>query len=120
MPLDLDKCIAQLKECETLTENEVLELCDLAKEILVEESNVQRVDAPVTICGDIHGQFLCGNQSSSALQFVVSRGLREVLLARLGRLYQKDAVSEFGSKTWPRCRDNLTHLLISTQANSTT
>ena len=40
-----------------LTENEVLELCDLAKEILVEESNVQRVDAPVTICGDIHGQF---------------------------------------------------------------
>ena len=23
MPLDLDKCIAQLKECETLTENEV-------------------------------------------------------------------------------------------------
>jgi serine/threonine-protein phosphatase 4 catalytic subunit len=57
MPLDLDRCIAQLKECETLTENEVLELCDLAKEILVEESNVQRVDAPVTICGDIHGQF---------------------------------------------------------------
>jgi len=57
MPLDLDKCISQLKECETLTENEVLELCDLAKEILVEESNVQRVDAPVTICGDIHGQF---------------------------------------------------------------
>ena len=24
---------------------------------LVEESNVQRVDSPVTVCGDIHGQF---------------------------------------------------------------
>ena len=57
------------------------------------------------------GASLCGNQSSSALQFVVSRGLREVLLAQLGRLYQRDVVSEFGPKTWPRCRDSETRPL---------
>ena len=27
------------------------------RELLIEESNVQNVKAPVTICGDIHGQF---------------------------------------------------------------
>lgn len=33
------------------------QLCARAKEVLVKESNVQPVRAPVTICGDIHGQF---------------------------------------------------------------
>jgi serine/threonine-protein phosphatase 2A catalytic subunit len=28
-----------------------------AKEILINESNVSQVRSPVTICGDIHGQF---------------------------------------------------------------
>ncbi|PWA39407.1 serine/threonine-protein phosphatase PP2A catalytic subunit [Artemisia annua] len=32
-------------------------LCEKAKEILMVESNVQPVKSPVTICGDIHGQF---------------------------------------------------------------
>ncbi|KAM1578243.1 hypothetical protein ACFX1Z_039823 [Malus domestica] len=32
-------------------------LCEKAKEILMEESNVQPVKSPLTICGDIHGQF---------------------------------------------------------------
>jgi len=31
-------------------------LCEKVKEYLLEESNVQPVKAPVTICGDIHGQ----------------------------------------------------------------
>lgn len=54
---DIDKWIEQLKKCEPIKESEVKLLCQLALEVLVEESNVQRVAAPVTICGDIHGQF---------------------------------------------------------------
>mmetsp|Transcript_3500 Transcript_3500/g.10080 ORF Transcript_3500/g.10080 Transcript_3500/m.10080 type:complete len:304 (+) Transcript_3500:330-1241(+) len=54
---DLDRWIEQLKRCELLRECEVKVLCQKALEVLVEEGNVQRVDTPVTICGDIHGQF---------------------------------------------------------------
>lgn len=46
---DLDRQIEQLKRCEPLKESEVKALCLKAIEILVEESNVQRVDAPVTV-----------------------------------------------------------------------
>lgn len=54
---ELDGQIERLRRCEHLTESEVKTLCEKAMEILMEESNVQRVDVPVTICGDIHGQF---------------------------------------------------------------
>lgn len=54
---DLDEQIATLRSCKLITEKQVKELCNKAREILIEESNVQCVDAPVTICGDIHGQF---------------------------------------------------------------
>lgn len=47
---ELDRWIEQLKNCELLRESEVKILCQKAMEILVEESNVQRVDAPVTVC----------------------------------------------------------------------
>ncbi|EMS59938.1 Serine/threonine-protein phosphatase PP2A-4 catalytic subunit [Triticum urartu] len=53
----LDAQIEQLLQCRPLAEQEVKALCEKAKEILMEESNVQPVKSPVTICGDIHGQF---------------------------------------------------------------
>ena len=54
---DLDRQIERLRRCEPLKEAEVKALCQKAMEVLVEEGNVQRVEPPVTICGDIHGQF---------------------------------------------------------------
>lgn len=46
---NLDQQIEQLKRCEIISESQVKALCAKAREILVEESNVQRVDAPVTV-----------------------------------------------------------------------
>jgi serine/threonine-protein phosphatase 2A catalytic subunit len=81
---DLDGWIEKLYECKQLDESQVkgtiwqlyiktvqllsltlnlslfqniLELCDKAKEILTHEGNVQEVRCPVTVCGDVHGQF---------------------------------------------------------------
>ena len=53
----LDQAINSLKDCNPLPERQVKQLCDFAKEILSKEENVKAVRSPVTICGDIHGQF---------------------------------------------------------------
>ena len=51
-----DRWLEDLKELKCLPEKDLKELCEKAKEIFIEESNVQNVSAPVIICGDIHGQ----------------------------------------------------------------
>lgn len=53
----LDRQIELLSEGKPLPENEVKALCDKAREIFNDEDNVQPVRCPVTVCGDIHGQF---------------------------------------------------------------
>ncbi len=53
----LDEWIATARECKYLAEEDLKKLCDLVKSYLLEESNVQPVASPVTVCGDIHGQF---------------------------------------------------------------
>jgi serine/threonine-protein phosphatase 2A catalytic subunit len=54
---DLEAWLAKLSIGTPLTEQEVKLLTELARERLLQESNVQPVPAPVTVCGDIHGQW---------------------------------------------------------------
>jgi len=53
----LDKWVEHVKGCKYLEEHELKDLCEKVKELLLEESNVQPVASPITLCGDIHGQF---------------------------------------------------------------
>jgi hypothetical protein len=55
--LNIDKFIENLFKGQLLEEAEVNEVCKLAYEILSKEKNVVNVSTPITICGDIHGQF---------------------------------------------------------------
>ena len=69
-----DEWLEQAKQCKYLPEADMKKLCEIVKECLMEgsscshlvracplmrtaESNIQPVQTPVTICGDIHGQF---------------------------------------------------------------
>jgi len=54
---DVDKWIAHLMQCKPLPEKDIEGLCGKAREVLSKESNVQLVPCPVTVCGDVHGQF---------------------------------------------------------------
>lgn len=53
--MDLDVMIAQLYKKQLLAEPLVELLCTKTKELLMTESNVVQIQAPVTVVGDIHG-----------------------------------------------------------------
>ena len=53
----LEVQIEDLFNCKYLPEEEVKDLCEKAKELFIKEPNVQIVHCPITVCGDIHGQF---------------------------------------------------------------
>jgi len=55
--INLDECIERLYNKELLAPSVVEAICAKAKESLMKESNVVHISAPVTVVGDIHGQF---------------------------------------------------------------
>mmetsp|Transcript_55039 Transcript_55039/g.153454 ORF Transcript_55039/g.153454 Transcript_55039/m.153454 type:complete len:303 (-) Transcript_55039:11-919(-) len=54
----LEDQIESVRNKSELTKAQCESLCEKAREVLQEESNCQPVRCPVTVCGDIHGQFL--------------------------------------------------------------
>ena len=67
--MDIDAYLQKLKKRQFLTSEETKLLINKSKEIFDTEPNVVDVPVPVTVCGDIHGQFhdlmelfkICGN-----------------------------------------------------------
>lgn len=55
--VDIDECLEMIKAGKILTERQLRIACERLKDLLYEESNVQPVSAPVTVAGDLHGQF---------------------------------------------------------------
>jgi len=53
----LDEIITNVQDMKVIPERDIRELCEKAKELLREEPNVVPVSAPVTLVGDVHGQF---------------------------------------------------------------
>lgn len=53
----VDQWVEQLKKGKILLETEVHQLCKMATDIFLEEPNVIELQTPITICGDVHGQF---------------------------------------------------------------
>lgn len=56
--LDLDACLEKLYKKQLLAECVLKEICERTKELLMTESNVVQISAPVTVVGDIHG-YVC-------------------------------------------------------------
>jgi hypothetical protein len=71
--MELDKLVEIAKKCKYLPENDLKQLCDLVCDLLLEESNIQPVSTPVTVCGDIHGQVRKKKSSSPKKKFIPER-----------------------------------------------
>eukprot|EP01080_Neovahlkampfia_damariscottae_P002713 gene2713-3909_t len=55
--IDLHVCIKKISKGEILDEYEVKFICEKVTELFAAEANIQELSSPITIVGDIHGQF---------------------------------------------------------------
>jgi serine/threonine-protein phosphatase 4 catalytic subunit len=55
--LDVNQLIKTLSECQVPDERDLGPLFQKATELLQNEPNIKLLSAPITVCGDIHGQF---------------------------------------------------------------
>ena len=55
--MNIDKILDQLETDQRVDEEDVNQVCSKVIEILKDEKNLIRLNAPISICGDIHGQF---------------------------------------------------------------
>ena len=54
---NLQSWLATVKLGKFLAEADLIKLCEIVKGKLLEEPNIRPVSSPVTVCGDLHGQF---------------------------------------------------------------
>lgn len=54
---NLNVLLDSLYDGKLITEDQVAQLCEHCRDLMLEEGNVEIVHSPVTLCGDVHGQF---------------------------------------------------------------
>ena len=54
---DIQRLIQTLNDCQIPDEKDLIFLFDKARELLQGQPNVKELHSPITVCGDIHGQF---------------------------------------------------------------
>ena len=55
--VDVDVILSKLRKGTLPTEQEIKSICDTARDLLDRLENVAILSCPITVCGDIHGQF---------------------------------------------------------------
>jgi hypothetical protein len=95
---DLDRQIEQLKRCEIIKESEVKVLCAKAREILIEESNVQRIDSPVVVSFVVCAKSIVHHQTFFFLRCVETFTASSTISrssSKSGVMFRKPTTCEF-------------------------